>query len=388
MPHQRPRNVHYHRPSSDRPRVNKRIDQSQRDSTPFRVRSSVLREALAPRRGKVRRGRRPKPEEEHTHGGRSMRILIAEDSRTQAVDLRRKLESLGHEVTVAYDGKQAWESLLSRPFPVAFLDWIMPEMSGVDLCRNIRADKNLPYVYLILLTSKAHRHERLQGLSGGADQFLSKPVDTFELEVSLKTAQRIIATQETLAARIRELEQANEQLSRQVIQDELTGLMNLRGFQQALAKLFQQAVLDRLPLSLIRLELDHPHLAFSEIQSVNEAEFLTGLADLLREARRGCDVAARVGAYGFAMILPGVSADGALEVADSLRDDLLARSYKGPQITASVAVVATTADCRPATMEQLLEAAERAIGQARAEGGNRLLLVEPTLTDSWALSPA
>ena len=148
--------------------------------------------------------------------GRPMRILIAEDSRTQAVDLRRKLESLGHEVTVAYDGRQAWNLLQSRPVPVAILDWLMPEMNGVDLCRTIRSEKALPYVYLILLTSKAHRHERLQGLSAGADDFLSKPLDTFELEVSLKTAQRIIAAQEALAARIRELEQANEQLTRLV----------------------------------------------------------------------------------------------------------------------------------------------------------------------------
>ncbi len=316
-----------------------------------------------------------------------MRILIAEDSRTQAVDLRRKLESLGHEVTVAYDGKQAWNSLQSRPFPVAILDWIMPEMNGVDLCRTIRADKDLSSVYLILLTSKAHRHERLQGLSAGADQFLAKPLDAFELEVSLKAAQRVIAAQEALAARIRELEHANEQLSRQVLQDELAGLANLRGFQLALADHFRQAVEDQLPLSLIRLELDHPHHAFAETECVNEPEFLRGLANLLREASRGCDVAARVGAYGFALILPGVSADGALEVADGLRDGILSRSYKGPPITASVAVVATTAECRPATMGQLLEAAERAIGQARGEGGNRLLLVEPTRADAWTLSP-
>ena len=86
------------------------------------------------------------------------------------------------------------------------------------------------------------------------------------------------------------------------------------------------------------------------------------------------------------MVMPGVSADGALEVADCLRDALASRSYKGPAITASVAVVATTAECRPATAEQFVDAAERAVVQARAEGGNRLLLVEPTVADAWALS--
>jgi two-component system, cell cycle response regulator len=134
-----------------------------------------------------------------------MRILIAEDSLTQAEDLRRRLESLGHKVTVAGNGRQAWELLQSRPVRVAILDWLMPQMNGVDLCRLIRAEKTLPYVYLILLTSKDHRHERLQGLRAGADEFLSKPVDTHDLEVSLMTAERIIGAQNAMAARIREL---------------------------------------------------------------------------------------------------------------------------------------------------------------------------------------
>jgi diguanylate cyclase (GGDEF)-like protein len=316
-----------------------------------------------------------------------MRILIAEDSRTQAVDLRRKLESLGHEVAVAFDGQQAWSLLQSRPVPVAILDWLMPEMNGVDLCRTLRSDKNLPYVYLILLTSKAHRHERLQGLSAGADEFLSKPVDTFELEISLKTAQRIIAVQEALTARIRELEKANEQLRRLVLEDELTGLANLRGFEETLTQAFCRAVDDHLPLSLIRLELDNPHQEFAALEPRIQSEYLLGLANLLRGTSRDCDFPARVSAHGFALILPGVASEGALEVADSLRDAVAARGFTAAPITASMAVVATSNDGRPASAGQLVEACERAIGQARAEGGNRLLRVEPTAVHGWALSP-
>jgi two-component system, cell cycle response regulator len=317
-----------------------------------------------------------------------MRILIAEDSLTQAVDLRRRLESLGHEVTVADNGRKAWELLQSRPVPVAILDWLMPEMNGVDLCRKIRGEKTLPYVYLILLTSKDHRHERLQGLRAGADEFLSKPIDTYELEVSLQTAERIIAAQNALAARMRELEQANEQLARLVLQDELTGLANLRGFQQALTDAFRHAMEDRLPLSLIRLELDHPHRVFAEMEPAHETELLMELANLLREASWDCGVLARVSAYGFAVIMPGVTTDGALSRADCLRDAVNAHASMTFPITASVAVAATTALDRPSTTGQLIEAAERAIGQARAEGGNRLILVEPPFAAARALSPA
>jgi two-component system, cell cycle response regulator len=317
-----------------------------------------------------------------------MRILIAEDSPTQAADLRRRLESLGHEVTAADNGGQAWELLQSRPVRVAILDWLMPQMNGPDLCRRIRGEKTLPYIYLILLTSKDHRHERLEALRAGADQFLSKPADTYDLEVSLMTAERIIAAQNALAARIRELEQANQQLARQVLQDELTGLANLRGFQQASTHAFGHAIEDRLPLSLVRLELDHPHEVFSEMEPVNETEFLMELANLFREASRDCDVAARLSAYGFALILPGVSADGARSRADWLREAITARASTTVPITASIAAVATTAENRPSTTEELLEAAERAIGQARAEGGNRLILVDSPVAAARALSPA
>ena len=294
-----------------------------------------------------------------------MRILIAEDSFTQAEDLRRRLQSLGHEVTVAVNGCQAWDLLKSRPVPVAILDWLMPQMNGVDLCRTIRGDKTLPYVYLILLTSKDHRHERLQSLLAGADEFLSKPVDTYELEVSLKTAERIIAGQNALVARIRELEQANEQLARVVLEDELTGLANLRGFQKALTHAFRHAIEDRLPLSLIRLELDHPHQVFSEMEPVNETDFLMELANQLREASRDCDVPARLSAYGFAVILPGVSTDGALARADCLRDAVIARASTKVPITASVAAVATTAEDRPSTTERLLRGGRTSIRPAR-----------------------
>ena len=165
-----------------------------------------------------------------------MRILIAEDSQTQAVDLRRRLEAMGHEVVVTGDGLQAWKQLQARPERLVITDWMMPEMNGLELCRKIRAELTSRYVYIILLTAKSHRHERLQGLNAGADDFLAKPIDSVELEIALKAAQRIISAQEALQARARELEQAKAELARVASHDELTGLLNDRGFEEALAE--------------------------------------------------------------------------------------------------------------------------------------------------------
>ena len=136
---------------------------------------------------------------------------------------------MGHEVVVTADGLQAWNRLRDRPERLVILDWMMPVMDGLDLCRKIRAEITSTYTYIVLLTAKTHRHERLQGLSAGADDFLAKPIDHCELDIALKSAQRIIAAQEALIARARELERANQDLVRLAEHDELTGLLNQSG---------------------------------------------------------------------------------------------------------------------------------------------------------------
>ncbi len=308
-----------------------------------------------------------------------MRILIAEDSQTQAVDLRRRLEAMGHEVVVTADGLQAWNKLRERPERLVILDWMMPVMNGLDLCRKIRAEIKSTYIYVILLTAKTHRHERLQGLSAGADDFLAKPIDHCELDIALKTAQRIIAAQEALVARARELERANQDLVRLAEHDELTGLLNQRGFQESLATAFRQARDDHLPLSLIRFELDHPE-RLSEVLSLMALQDLhVKVANLLRGESRDCDISARVGEHGFALILPGLTSDWVLPVADNLRGSLAELVGAGCRVTASFGVATMSPEGSSA---QLLKACESAVELARTDGGDRVVHLEIAAEDA------
>lgn len=299
-----------------------------------------------------------------------MRILIAEDSQTQAVDLRRRLEAMGHEVVVTADGMQAWNRLRDRPERLVILDWMMPLMNGLDLCRRIRAEIRSTYTYVILLTAKTHRHERLQGLSAGADDFLSKPIDQCELDIALKTAQRIIAAQEALVARARELERANQDLLRLAEHDELTGLRNQRGFQESLATALRQAREDQLPLSLIRLELDHAERLNGMLPRLALHDLHVKVANLLRAESRECDVPARLSEHGFALILPGLTLDWVLPVADNLRAALAELCGTGCRVTASFGVATMSPGGSAA---QLLKACDSAVEMARAEGGDRVV---------------
>ena len=291
-----------------------------------------------------------------------MRILIAEDSQTQAVDLRRRLEALGHEVVVTYNGLEAWNHLRARPETLVITDWMMPEMNGLDLCRKIRGESGSPYVYLILLTAKNHRHERLQGLNAGADDFLAKPIDSCELEIALKTARRIIAAHEALQSRARELERANHELARLATLDELTGLKNRRGFREALAAAFRQALEDHLPLSLLRLELIAREEPLPPRELANSGDLLARVAELLRAASRECDTAARVSQFGFAMVLPGLHEQGALATADRLRGTLAETLCVRDGTSVHVGVASMAAEEPLLSEQDLLARCEAALG--------------------------
>jgi len=122
-----------------------------------------------------------------------MRILIVEDDPMASDILQHALETVGHDVRTAANGRQAIEILRESSCAVVISDWEMPEMNGLDLCQAVRSESFGRYIYVILLTAREGRHNRIQGLAAGADEFMSKPLEPEELTVRLQTAERIIS---------------------------------------------------------------------------------------------------------------------------------------------------------------------------------------------------
>ena len=129
-----------------------------------------------------------------------MKILIAEDDHISALVLKRALERLGHEVWVEPNGAKAWEILRGQQFRLVMTDWMMPQLTGVELCRNIREREGRPYVYIILLTVKSSPEDRALAMAAGIDDFLVKPVDPADLVARLEVAERMIALKDQVAA--------------------------------------------------------------------------------------------------------------------------------------------------------------------------------------------
>lgn len=138
-----------------------------------------------------------------------MRILIAEDDFTSRNILTAILEKQDHQVTATVNGIQAWEAMQgSGAPPLAILDWMMPEMDGIELCRRIRAAETDQPPYILMLTTKGYKIDIIKGLEAGADDYLSKPYDTGELLARIEVGRRMIEMRAALNRKIQELREA------------------------------------------------------------------------------------------------------------------------------------------------------------------------------------
>lgn len=138
-----------------------------------------------------------------------MKILVAEDQAVSRHILVASLRKWGYEVTAVEDGARAWEELQSKLAPpLAILDWLMPGMDGIEICRRIRSGPKTRTNYLILLTARRGQEDKIRGLQSGADDYITKPFDREELRARVQVGFRVIELQHALAERVRELEQA------------------------------------------------------------------------------------------------------------------------------------------------------------------------------------
>ncbi|MDW8106172.1 MAG: diguanylate cyclase [Armatimonadota bacterium] len=143
------------------------------------------------------------------------KVLVAEDSPVALKVLERSLQRLGYTVVAARDGAEAWEVYKSAPTPLVITDWEMPRMNGLELCRAIREHPSDHYAYIMMLTARGQKEDRLAALEAGADAFLSKPLDLAELQANLRVAERILQAEATLQAQKQQLQELNEELQAQ-----------------------------------------------------------------------------------------------------------------------------------------------------------------------------
>jgi CheY-like chemotaxis protein len=136
-------------------------------------------------------------------------MLIAEDDRVSCHLLESTLSRWGHETVVTRDGTEAWAALQEKDAPqLAIVDWMMPGMDGVEICRRVRQTQNSGETYIILLTAKDRKADIVEGLMAGANDYVTKPFDRAELQARVQVGVIVVGLQQKLSERVIELEEA------------------------------------------------------------------------------------------------------------------------------------------------------------------------------------
>lgn len=298
-------------------------------------------------------------------------VLIAEDDPI----FRRILESWfkrwDYSVTAVENGLDAWELLQREDAPqLAILDWMMPGMDGIELCRRIRTREQGAYLYVLLLTAKDDKQDVIAGLEAGADDYLTKPFNVNELRARVRAGKRILDLQ---AALIR----SHNDLQFAAAHDALTGLWNRGAILDLLKREVSRRQRSGDALGVIMADIDY----FKKINDTHG--HLVGDA-VLREVTRRLAVGVRpydvVGRYGgeeFLIVFPGCSASNLIVGAERLRncvaDQPIETSAGQIPVTLSLGLASVeqgekeTLDC-----EAFLHTADEALYAAKARGRNRV----------------
>ena len=233
-----------------------------------------------------------------------MKILVADDDPTSRLIAQTALRSLGHECHTVTDGAQAWDAFRSRRPDVVISDWMMPGLTGLQLCRNIRAQAAGHYAYFIMVSSQGALDEILEGMSAGADDYLVKPLDPDDLQARLIAAARVTALHRQLAHQRTELEGLNHELTAIARRDPLTGLGNRRALQEDLDVL--EARVSRYGHSYCMALLDVDHFKSYNDTYGHQAgdQILQTVAAQLKDQARGGDALYRYGGEEFLCIFP------------------------------------------------------------------------------------
>jgi len=296
-------------------------------------------------------------------------VLVAEDDPISRSVLQAWLRKWGFEVTIAEDGLQAWNAIQQKDAPkLIILDWMMPGIDGIELCRRIRGQSSAVYPYVLLLTAKDAKQDLIHGLTAGADDYLTKPCNINELRTRLNVGIRILRLQGALLRK-------EEELRFEASHDRLTSLWNRGAILDFMDREVARAKRSEGSIGVLMVDIDH-------FKSVNDSfghlagdAVLKQVAQRLPMAVRSYDWVGRYGGEEFLVIISNCSPDTVAICAERLRAGVAAEPMhfdgKDLPVTVSVGAAMATSAYEPAFAD-LLQVADDSLYRAKANGRNRV----------------
>jgi len=253
-----------------------------------------------------------------------LKILIIEDDPMSRRLVQKALEPLGHALAYVGDGQEAWEKLQTEYFPLVVADWMMPRMDGVELVRRLRAELARDhYHYVILLTGRAERRDRLAAFEAGVDDYVTKPFDREELQFRVRAGERVIRLQGELADR-------NARLKKMTRIDGLTGIPNRRAFDELFERFHAQAVRYQQFLGLAIADIDRFKQYNDRFGHEAGDLALRAVAKVLDGSLRTSDSVFRYGGEEFACLMPMTDEEGVRTAVERLRVRVAGESIFNP----------------------------------------------------------
>jgi two-component system cell cycle response regulator len=299
-----------------------------------------------------------------------MKILIAEDDPTSQLMLVAIVSEWGYEPLPVADGAQALSVLQTDDAPrLLLLDWEMPEIDGLALCKIIREEETSNPPYIILLTGRSDTEDIVTGLKVGANDYISKPFDNAELKARLQVGKRMLGLQD-------ELNRAKEAMAFQANHDELTELMNRRAVMKAMANEIERSKRNLQPLYICMCDVDH----FKKINDTHGHlagdAVLKKIAQRFNNSLRSYDLCGRYGGEEFLIILNSKEdhAHNLFErIRRSIADEPFIYEDSVLQVTISCGVTLYTPPTDKRNTTQILTDADTALYEAKNNGRNRIV---------------
>ena len=322
----------------------------------------------------------PQPASAETNAGD---VLIVDDTPANLRLLSRILAGHGFRVRVATGGDQAL-SLVQLALPdVILLDVMMPDMSGHEVCRQLKSDARTQAIPVLFLSALSSTADKLQAFNAGGADYITKPfqapevlarvqtqLDRYRAETELRRAN------ERLQAQLAEIQALQAQLREQAIRDALTGLFNRRYLEETLERELLRARRAAAAISLVMLDIDH----FKKLNDTYGHKagdvMLQKLGEMLRAHTRGGDVACRYGGEEFVVVLPGASLEVAHQRAEQWRltFEAVRVPYGKHELRSTLSLGVAVFPQHGSTSDEVLRMADTALYMAKTEGRNRVVV--------------
>ena len=308
----------------------------------------------------------------HDDAAQDLQVLVVDDSPVYRKLVEHALEDNPYSLTFAKSGREAME-LFARYLPaIVITDWMIPDLSGLDLCQRLRADVHRGYTYIILLTSIAEKDNVVKGLAAGADDYLTKPFDPGELLARIGVGRRIIDLH-------RQIDAKNKLLEEMAHCDALTGLPNRRAIEDWAARQLRGAARHGFPYWVVLADLDSFKTINDTHGHIGGDVLLKKFAGMLKTVIRASDICGRLGGDEFLLVITHVEADAIDKTVERFREKLAQQQFdignEKVSITASFGIAGFSGN-EILDFTTLVQRADKALYAAKRAGRN-VIRVEP-----------